>query len=112
MDVKQDSPVIVITALTECQPQWQEVLWGIEEEGIPWRWQQASGLDVVAHAWQAANQSALLVGIACDNQQLVIHYRNLPASAPLFTLMLHEDLQSRRKAGNNAARLVKGIPFR
>lgn len=112
MVVNQDSPVIVITALAECQPQWQEVLWGIEEEGIPWRWQQAAGLDVVAHAWQAANQSALLVGIACDSQQLVIHYRNLPASAPLFTLMLHEDLQSRRKAGNNAARLVKGIPFR
>lgn len=112
MVVNQDSPVIVITALAECQPQWQEVLWGIEEEGIPWRWQQAAGLDVVAHAWQAANQSALLVGIACDSQQLVIHYRNLPASAPLFTLMLHENLQSRRKAGNNAARLVKGIPFR
>ncbi|MDU4995816.1 MAG: glycerol dehydratase reactivase beta/small subunit family protein [Enterobacteriaceae bacterium] len=112
MVVNQDSPVIVITALAECQPQWQEVLWGIEEEGIPWRWQQAAGLDVVAHAWQAANQSALLVGIACDSQQLVIHYRNLPALAPLFTLMLHEDLQSRRKAGNNAARLVKGIPFR
>ncbi|MGK9172835.1 glycerol dehydratase reactivase beta/small subunit family protein [Yokenella regensburgei] len=112
MEINQDSPVIVITALSECQSLWQEVLWGIEEEGIPWRWQQASGVDVVAHAWQAANQSALLVGVGCDNEKLVIHYRNLPASAPLFCLMRHEDLQSRRAAGNNAARLVKGIPFR
>ncbi len=112
MDINQDSPVIVITALSDCQPLWQEVLWGIEEEGIPWRWQQCSGADVVAHAWQAANQSALLVGVACDSEKLVIHYRNLPASAPLFSLMHHEDCQSRRAAGNNAARLVKGIPFR
>ncbi len=112
MDINQDSPVIVITALTDCQSLWQDVLWGIEEEGIPWRWQQASGVDVVAHAWQAANQSALLVGVACDSEKLVIHYRNLPASAPLFSLMHHEDHQARRAAGNNAARLVKGIPFR
>jgi hypothetical protein len=112
MDINQDSPVIVITALSDCQSLWQEVLWGIEEEGIPWRWQQASGVDVVTHAWQAANQSALLVGVACDREKLVIHYRNLPASAPLFSLMCSEDLQSRRAAGNNAARLVKGIPFR
>ncbi|EHC77994.1 Propanediol dehydratase reactivation factor small subunit [Salmonella enterica subsp. enterica serovar Montevideo str. S5-403] len=51
-----------------------------------------------------------------------MHYKNLPASAPLFTLMHHQDSQAQRNTGNNAARLVKGkgissplvkgIPFR
>ncbi|MCV5540284.1 glycerol dehydratase reactivase beta/small subunit family protein, partial [Escherichia coli] len=38
--------------------------------------------------------------------------KNLPASAPLFTLMYQQDNHTRRSIGNNAARLVKGIPFR
>lgn len=54
----------------------------------------------------------VLVGIACDRHSLVVHYKNLPASAPLFTLMHHQDSQAQRNTGNNAARLVKGIPFR
>ena len=107
-----DSPVIVIHGCGDCQRDWQEVLWGIEEEGIPWRWQTAQERDITTSAWHAANQSALLVGIACDQQRLVIHYRHLPASAPLFTLMQQAEPQARRNAGSNAARLVKGIPFR
>lgn len=112
MHADQHSPAIVIHAHGDCQTLWQEVLWGIEEEGIPWRWQPATDGDVVNSAWQAANQSALLVGIACDSQTLVIHYRNLPASSALFTLMQHEENPAQRRAGSNAARLVKGIPFR
>ncbi|MBS1204967.1 MAG: propanediol dehydratase [Proteobacteria bacterium] len=107
-----DNPVIVINGDGNYQSDWQEVLWGIEEEGIPWRWQMSQEEDVTTSAWQAANQSALLVGIACNSQRLVIHYRNLPASAPLFTLMRQAEPQARRRAGSNAARLVKGIPFR
>ncbi|WP_411512125.1 glycerol dehydratase reactivase beta/small subunit family protein [Escherichia coli] len=53
-----------------------------------------------------------VVGIACDREKLIVHYKNLPASAPLFTLMYQQDNHTRRSIGNNAARLVKGIPFR
>ncbi|WP_314138180.1 glycerol dehydratase reactivase beta/small subunit family protein [Buttiauxella noackiae] len=112
MDSRQEVPAIVITAIGECQALWQEVLWGIEEEGIPWRWQLLANGELNTCAWQAASRSPLLVGIACNVKQLVIHYRNLPASAPLFTLTLSENNLARRNAGNNAARLVKGIPFR
>nr|WP_318381119.1 glycerol dehydratase reactivase beta/small subunit family protein [uncultured Enterobacter sp.] len=112
MDSSPEEPAIVITAIGECQAQWREVLWGMEEEGIPWRWRNQPDGEVIACAWQAANHSPLLVGIACDAEQLVIHYRNLPASAPLFTLTHLADNHARRCAGNNAARLVKGIPFR
>ncbi|RVR68947.1 propanediol dehydratase, partial [Citrobacter freundii] len=33
-------------------------------------------------------------------------------SAPLFTLTYQQNSHDRRSIGNNAARLVKGIPFR
>ncbi|HDY3019817.1 TPA: glycerol dehydratase reactivase beta/small subunit family protein, partial [Salmonella enterica] len=63
-------------------------------------------------AWLAASRSPLLVGIACDREKLIVHYKNLPPSAPLFTLTYHQNNRAQRCTGNNAARLVKGIPFR
>ncbi|NAI60498.1 propanediol dehydratase, partial [Escherichia coli] len=91
---------------------WDEVLLGIEEEGIPFRIQHIPSGEVIDSAWLAASQSPLLVGIACDQEKLIVHYKNLPASAPLFTLMYQQDNHARRSIGSNAARLVKGIPFR
>lgn len=105
-------PAIVITVLNDSLALWQEVLLGIEEEGIPVfiREQPMDGL--VQCAWQAAQDSPLLVGIACDESTLVVHYKNLPVSAPLFTLALNQSHRTHRHTGNNAARLVKGLPFR
>jgi hypothetical protein len=109
MDSKQAAPVIAIAVIDGCDGQWREVLLGIEEEGIPFLAPGHPAGDR-GHAWQAARSSPLLVGIACDRHTLVVHYKNLPASAPLFTLMHHQDSQAHRNTGNNAARLVKGIP--
>lgn len=105
-------PAIVITVLNDSLARWQEVLLGIEEEGIPFfiREQPTDGL--VQCAWQAAQFSPLLVGIACDESTLVVHYKNLPVSAPLFTLTQNQSHHAHRHTGNNAARLVKGLPFR
>lgn len=112
MDSNLSTPAIVISPLGDCLAVWQEVLLGIEEEGIPFVIQQQSAGEVVECAWQAARQSPLLVGIACDAEKLVVHYKNLPTSAPLFTLTYRQNSLDRRSTGNNAARLVKGIPFR
>lgn len=112
MDSNHSAPAIVITVISDCASLWHEVLLGIEEEGIPFLLQHHPAGDVVDSAWQAARSSPLLVGIACDRHSLVVHYKNLPASAPLFTLMHHQDSLAHRNTGNNAARLVKGIPFR
>ncbi|CAC0107108.1 hypothetical protein ST616_02431 [Salmonella enterica subsp. enterica serovar Typhisuis] len=90
MDSNHSAPAIVITVINDCASLWHEVLLGIEEEGIPFLLQRHPAGDVVDSAWQAARSSPLLVGIACDRHTLVVHYKNLPASA----------------------RLVKGIPFR
>ena len=112
MDSNHSAPAIVIAAIDGCDGLWREVLLGIEEEGIPFLLQHHPAGDVVDSAWQAARSSPLLVGIACDREQLIVHYKNLPASTPLFSLRYHQDRLARRNTGNNAARLVKGIPFR
>lgn len=106
------APAIVIAVTDECSEQWRDVLLGIEEEGIPFVLQPQTGGDLIHHAWQAAQRSPLQVGIACDRERLIVHYKNLPASTPLFSLMYHQNRLARRNTGNNAARLVKGIPFR
>lgn len=112
MDSNSTVPAIVISASGESLSGWNDVLLGIEEEGIPFVILPQTDGDVTHCAWLAACRSPLLVGIACDNKTLVVHYKNLPASAPLFTLTYHQNSLDRRSTGNNAARLVKGIPFR
>ncbi|MFC0228409.1 glycerol dehydratase reactivase beta/small subunit family protein [Serratia aquatilis] len=108
-----DAPTIVISAADGVtEQQWQQVLFGIEEEGIPWRWQQEGNDDIVQRAWEAAARSLLLVGLACTTEEMVVHYRNLPASEPLFRLARPQEEQQWRHLGNNAARLVKGLPFK
>ena len=74
--------------------------------------QENDSTDIIHNAWLAACQSPLLVGIGCSREKLVVHYKNLPSSAPLFTLTYQQNSHDRRSIGNNAARLVKGIPFR
>ena len=112
MESKDHAPVIVVTEIGNCINTWNEVLLGIEEDGIPFHIQQIPSGEGIDSTWQAARQSPLLVGIACDREKLIVHYKNLPTSAPLFTLMYQQDNHARRSIGNNAARLVKGIPFR
>ncbi|MBA7801024.1 glycerol dehydratase reactivase beta/small subunit family protein [Citrobacter freundii] len=112
MESNLSAPAIVIFTLGEDISLWNDVLLGIEEEGIPFVVQESHSADIILSAWLAACQSPLLVGIGCNREQLVVHYKNLPTSAPLFTLMYHQDSHARRCIGNNAARLVKGIPFR
>jgi len=112
VDSNLTTPAIVIVPVGDSLSLWQEVLLGIEEEGIPFVIQRQRDGDVVQSAWQAARQSPLLVGIACDRETLVVHYKNLPTSAPLFTLTYRQNSLDRRSTGNNAARLVKGVPFR
>ncbi|TQI80133.1 propanediol dehydratase reactivation factor small subunit [Serratia fonticola] len=113
MITANDIPTIVISASADAtEQQWQQVLLGIEEEGIPWRWQCDAEGDIVQRAWQAAARSLLLVGLACSANEAVVHYRNLPASQPLFRLAGPQADEQWRQLGNNAARLVKGLPFK
>lgn len=91
----------------------EHVLWGIEEEGIPYEARNGWDESATDLAKQAANGSALNVGIAISEAgEIVLHHRDLPAGAPLFAFpagsMHDRDL---RRLGANAARLVKRQPL-
>ncbi|MCB5301400.1 glycerol dehydratase reactivase beta/small subunit family protein [Yersinia bercovieri] len=113
MNFTHNAPAIVIS-LTTPTPEavWHQVLLGIEEEGIPWQWQQDDDGDATQRAWQAATRSPLLVGLACSADEVLVHFRNLPPASPLFRQAREQDAEQLRRLGNNAARLVKGLPFK
>lgn len=54
MESKDHAPVIVVTEIGNCIDTWNEVLLGIEEEGIPFHIQQIPSGEVIDSAWQAA----------------------------------------------------------
>ncbi|ATM86445.1 MULTISPECIES: glycerol dehydratase reactivase beta/small subunit family protein [Yersinia] len=113
MNFANDAPAIVISLTTPTPPAvWHQVLLGIEEEDIPWQWQQDEEGDAILRAWQAATRSPLLVGLACSADEVVVHFRHLPPTNPLFRLAWAQNDDQLRQLGNNAARLVKGLPFK
>lgn len=114
-DFSEERPVIRVHLLPGSDAgQWQEVWYGIEEEGIPCQMIASAGTDVVQEAYQAAMQTALQVGMACTRTDIVVHDKHLQADTPLFRLTNPDwgNSGQLRQLGNNAARLVKGLPFK
>ena len=107
-------PAIYVRALHCEVVVFKQILYGMEEEGIPFELQEMQSYDLIFESHQAAMESPLLVGVACLNDQVVIHYRNLPLDAPIFneSRLASKDNEFLRALGANAARLVKGIPFK
>jgi hypothetical protein len=88
------------------------LLYGMEEEEIPFEIIDLdSGYDLCQAAYQASIQSSLSVGLAIDSSHAILHYKNLPKNEPLFEVDIQDVLEV-MKLGTNAARLVKGIPFK
>ena len=95
-----------------CEEKIREVQAGMEEEGIPCFVVQSKESDVVALAYQGACASKLGVGLGIGADGLCIHYCKLPDQHPLFALNVPGIPVQWRHFGYNAARLVKGIPFK
>jgi hypothetical protein len=86
------------------------VLWGLEEEGIPYEIREVSDGPMVDLAKQAADGSPLNVGISVGRgREVILHHHDLPNETPLFSVAAEpwRPLQLRH-LGMNAARLVKG----
>ncbi|MBF4695929.1 glycerol dehydratase reactivase beta/small subunit family protein [Fusibacter ferrireducens] len=84
---------------------------GIEEEGLPYEIQAMPSEDVYTLATRASFESDLDVGIGVNTAgDLGIHQTKLPDGMVLFgENMAHIN---GRSYGSNAARLIKGIPFK
>jgi hypothetical protein len=92
----------------------EAVLWGIEEEGVPYEIRDYVLAEPATElAKKAAQNSALNVGIAMSRTgDIVLHHRDLPVGMPLFAFSarLLQPHQLRR-FGCNAGRLAKGQPL-
>jgi hypothetical protein len=93
----------------------EHVLWGLEEEGIPYEIVTLESGVAEVMAKQAADGSQLNVGIGinCAEEKAVLHHHDLPEEKPLFSVGLKDAraLVRLRILGGNAARLVKGEPL-
>lgn len=95
-------------------PHFTEVLYGIEEEQIPfWIEEEAfQSEDILSSAYRAANSSVFGVGICCSHKGIAIHHSNLRKEKPIFYISIDQcTRKTARILGANAARLIKGIPF-
>ena len=118
VDIDQSSefPGIVIDKFPQLPDFFhvEEVLYGLEEEGVPFLiiedGSHTENLVLAAH--RAAHRSVFGVGICCAEEGIVIHHRNLNHEKPLFYLSKDQCTQEKvRLLGINAARLIKGIRF-
>ncbi len=90
-----------------------ELLWGIEEEGIPYSLHSQNNETSIELGYRGAEESRLDVGIGIGkDKKIILHYTKLEKERPLFTIDISSDKYVLRALGSNAARLVKGIPFK
>lgn len=90
----------------------REVQAGIEEEGVPYVVSRSEEQNATGLSYQAAGQSQLGVGVGIGPEAICVHYIKLPAGEPLFSTGGVNAPDEWRRCGYNAARLVKGIPFK
>lgn len=85
----------------------KEVCAGLEEEGVPYLLQEENQLDTcIQLSAKAASHSPLQVGIGIDRfGNICVQHEKLEEDEPY----LRGELKNSRKAGKNAARLVKGL---
>lgn len=89
------------------------ITYGIEEEGIPFHLEASENKDFKELATIASRESQLDVGIGLDsNGNMCLHHAMLPESFYLFEENHSNNRIKLRNIGVNAARLVKGIPFK
>ena len=107
-------PCVIIYVIPHplAEPKTREIKAGLEEEGIPYSIVNSEKLTAVELAYQGACESQLGVGVGISAESLCIHYAKLPSDQPLFSFNGPGSAVEWRCFGYNAARLVKGIPFK
>jgi hypothetical protein len=92
---------------------FHELLLGIEEEGIPYEIKGMDGESSMVYSFKAAEESRLDVGLGIGHDGYVtLHHVKLKRDRPLFRINANIQHTSLRLLGSNAARLVKGVPFK
>ncbi|MBB6713743.1 glycerol dehydratase reactivase beta/small subunit family protein [Clostridium gasigenes] len=115
-NLKYDMPSICLyySSKLEDLTRMNEILWGIEEEGIPCQVfckEDSLRSEELSHV--ASQNSRLSVGIGIDeNVKVTLTLNKLNKDEPLFAASLDDEEKVLRALGANAGRLVKGIAFK
>ena len=111
--MKGQPAVWIVKARSVSAESFQPLLWGLEEEGVPYEVREAGVGSPAALAKQAADSSPLNVGISVGGRgEVILHHQDLPEETPLFEVTPGQGRPARLlHLGINAARLVKGQPL-
>ena len=88
-----------------------QLLYGLEEEGIPWETLSEADGDARLLAWKGSQASRLGVGVGMDGQAAVLHISKMSQEQPLYQIPIRS-MDKVRILGANAARLVKKLPLK
>ncbi|WP_099189509.1 glycerol dehydratase reactivase beta/small subunit family protein [Tepidibacter mesophilus] len=92
---------------------FNDVLFGIEEEGIPYEVKEKKESNSLELSYNAAQDSRLAVGIGVDKTgKITMTFNKLKRGEILFVTNLTSGENNLRNLGANAGRLVKGISFK
>ncbi|NBA60954.1 glycerol dehydratase reactivase beta/small subunit family protein [Enterococcus mundtii] len=109
-----DRPSIIIYVDGIDEEILTSLLYGIEEESIPYKLEAKVFEDAAQAAYEAALASPLQVGIGGSRDTLCIHHKSLKKEKP-YQVVEHVSIVPSailRNLGSNAARIVKGIPLK
>lgn len=87
------------------------ILWGIEEEEIPYILVPKDENDTNILGYEASRESKLGVGIGISEKEVTLYQEKLEKDRPLFKYNVDSDVSILRAVGVNGARLIKGNPF-
>lgn len=104
-------PVINVYETNAEKELLKEVLAGIEEEGALYEVYRIDEAEVEVLAYAAASQSLLETGIGLNGEFVCVNITKMPVYMPLLKYSTY-NRANLRLAGSNAARFVKGIPFK
>jgi hypothetical protein len=111
-NLNRPSIIICTSQHTGLEAKLRELQAGMEEEGVPCSLLGDSSANAAVLAYKGAQASLLGVGVGISASALCIHHQKLPEDQPLFVIEGEGTLAEWRNFGYNAARLVKGLPFK
>lgn len=95
----------------ELDKRLSNILWGIEEEEIPYILEKFDEDDAKKLGYDGARSSKLQVGIGIGRDEITLYHEKLNLEKPLFRYSIDSDTNILRALGVNGARLIKGNPF-